>query len=82
MPDEQTMPMPVKMKTPLDELITLAEIADNEKYMTVLRRVARRLIENLRNQAFTLNEKDNFFPLRHTEYRNQAIGADTLVKLI
>ena len=82
MAKQEVIPSQVKVKTPVEELRILATLAQDENYMVVLRRMARRYIEMLRNSAFHLNEKDSHFNLDHAELRNQAVGINNFIALI
>ena len=75
------MPLPEKIKTPREELEAMAQLADTV-YFKVLKRVARRYVENLKNQSFTLREEDKDFAIKHTRYVEQAVGMQLLIKII
>lgn len=75
------MPLPEKVKTPLEELEVLAKFADSIEFQ-VLKRVARRYTENLKTQSFTLREEDPHFQIKHTRYVEQAVGMNLLIKAV
>jgi hypothetical protein len=78
---DDILPSPEEVKTPMDELEVLAEFSDSV-YFQVLKRVARRYVENLKNQSFTLREEDPQFAIKHTRYVEQAVGMQLLIKII
>lgn len=78
---DELLEMPVKVKTPHEELQVLAELA-GMVHFTVLKRVARRYTENLKTQSFTLREEDPNFAVKHARYVEQAVGMNLLLKVI
>jgi hypothetical protein len=72
---------PEELRTPLDELEVLAELSGTV-YFQVLKRVARRYAENLKNLSFSLREEDPQFAIKHTRYVEQAVGMQLLIKAI
>jgi len=78
---DSLIPMPEKIKTPIEELEVLARFADSIEFQ-VLKRVARRYTENLKTQSFTLREEDLQFAIKHTRYVEQAVGMGLLIKVV
>ena len=78
---DEILPSPEKVRTPLEELQVLSELS-NTVYFQVLKRVARRFAENLKNMSFTLREEDPQFAIKHTRYVEQAVGMNLLLKAI
>ena len=78
---DSILPLPEKIRTPVEELEVLAEL-EGTVYFQVLKRVARRYTENLKTQSFTLNASDPNFALKHTRFMEQAVGMNLLIKAI
>lgn len=76
------IPKPTELVFPDEELSVLAEIAQNEKYMVVLKRVARAYSDNMAKAAFRLKAEDPQMAIKHTRYFEQAVGMQLLVNLI
>lgn len=72
---------PQRIKTPREELEVLSVFADTQAF-TILKRVARRYAENLKTFAFSLDPTDPQFAVKHTKYREQAVGMQILIKII
>jgi len=75
------LPLPEKIKTPIEELEVLSEL-ENTVFFQVLKRVARRYTEHLKSQSFTLDATDPNFQVKHTRYVEQAVGMNLLIKII
>lgn len=73
--------MPEQVRLPEDELEALAELSDTIHFQ-VLKRVARRYTENMKNQAFTLNSSDPNLAIKHSRLVEQAVGMNLLVRII
>lgn len=78
---DDILPMPEKVKTPIEELEVLADL-EGTVYFQVLKRVARRYTENLKTQSFTLNASDPNFAVKHTRFVEQAVGMNLLIKVV
>ena len=78
---DEILPKPELIKTPIEELEVLAAGSDTT-FFVVLKRVARRYAEQLRNLSFTLDETDPHFVVKHTRYVEQAIGMNLLIKIV
>jgi hypothetical protein len=78
---DDILPQPEDVRTPLEELEVLAELGDTV-YFQVLKRVARRYAENLKNLSFTLREEDPHFAIKHVRYVEQAVGMQLLLKMV
>lgn len=75
------LPQVETVKTPYDELQILAGGADST-FFVVLKRAARRYIENLKNQSYLLREEDPHFAIKHTRYTEQGVGIGLLIKVV
>ena len=65
-----------------EELMVLAELAVEERYMIVLKRVARTFADNMAKASFRLKAEDPNFAIKHTRYFEQAVGMKILIDLI
>lgn len=59
----------------------MSELSDTV-YFKVLKRVARRYTEQMKNKSFTLKEEDPNFAVRHTRFVEQAVGMNLMIKII
>jgi hypothetical protein len=76
------VPLSEEILTQEDEILVLAELSRDEKYMSVLKRVARRFADNLSKSAFRLKAESPNFAILHTRYFEQAVGMQFLISLI
>lgn len=78
---DEILPKPEQVKTSLEELEFLARLSGSTEFV-ILKRVARRYAENLKNLSFTLAEEDPHFAIKHTRYVEQAVGMNLLIKIV
>lgn len=78
---DDILPTPEDVITPAEELEVLAELKATV-YFTVLKRVARRYVENLKNKSFTLASEDPNLAIKHTRHVEQAVGMQLLIRII
>lgn len=81
MSEDDIVPRPVKIQTPLAELQVMANFADTTEFK-ILKRWARRYAEQMKNKSFSLREEDPQFAIKHTRYVEQAVGMQILVRLV
>ncbi len=75
------MPMPEKIRTPREELEMMVAFSDTPHFV-ILKRMARRYIEELKNRSYTLREEDPHFAINHTRYAEQGVGMGLLIKFV
>ena len=80
--DTTSIPLPQEVILPDEELFVLAEIAKNESYMVVLKRLARAYSDNMAKAAFRLKAEDPHMAIKHTRYFEQAVGMNLLIRII
>lgn len=78
---DQVIEKPKPVQTPYTEMQVLAELYDTA-YFDVLKRLARRLTDSLRQQAFSLSGDQPGFEIKHTRYKEQAMGVIRFLELI
>ena len=78
---DEILPKPELIKTPQEELEILAAGSEST-FFIVIKRVARRYAEQLKNLSFTLDETDPHFAIKHTRYVEQAVGMNLLIKIV
>ena len=82
MSKEKIIPLPEKIVTEASELMVLADLARNETYMTLLRRVARKYAEILRNQSYVTAPEHPHLAILHTRYFERIKGIEIFLGLI
>jgi len=70
-----------KVKTPIEELEILADLADSVAF-TVIKRVVIRYTEKMRELSFSLDQSSPNFIQDHIRCRENAKGMELLVKII
>lgn len=78
---DEILPKVEQVKTSQEELEYLAKFSGSTEF-AILKRVARRYAENLKNLSFTLPEEDPYFAIKHTRYVEQAVGMNLLIKIV
>lgn len=79
--EENVLPVAQRIKTPEEELVVLAELAETT-YFKVIKRCVRRFVELNKNSVFLLNKDDPKFASKFADYTSEAQGMNKLVKLI
>jgi hypothetical protein len=78
---DKILPKIEHIKLPMDELMVLAEMADTT-YFEVIKRLARRYAESMKNYVFSLDPADPKLPIKHATYKEQAVGMQLLITAI
>jgi len=78
---DEVITKPKSLQTPYDEMQILARLYDGEDF-EMLKRLARRMTDELRKQSFLLSADEQQFEIKHTRYKEQAVGVSKFLDLI
>ena len=78
---DEIIPKAQQIIVPADELRVMAELSDSIAF-TIIKRIVRRYVENMKNMSYMLDEDDPKFINKHIRHKEQGIGMNILVKVI